>query len=219
MRIYTKERIEAGIVITSDQFNNENSNLCHAVNENIDAHNLPIEGIDENKLESIDYNVYSYGVWADHYRSTLSGADYLTSLSTKNLRTATHKGVWFNIDDDVSSAKLEIDLAPGIIRGDFVVDFEKRFGYNSPGYTVKEGQYQWIDWGLFIDDRLIIQSGPIYPRRYTVVIPYLYPTSGGTQTFEIKYRVRTNQIDATNSEYAQTLKIYSAHHFIRNQKR
>lgn len=224
MRVYTGRRIVSGGVINPDDFNEENSALASAVNRNLDTHNLPTAAITDAKfVDRDDINSgYSTGPFFDYWSQYDQDASFLVPLLTTSLRTGTLTGTWNSLyNQGVTDAQMSIDAEPGLLRGEMIVGFERRFGYaGAPGLqTTREGNYSWVDWGLFIDDQLVAQTGKIYPRRYTVCLPWFYYTPGGTHVLDIRFRHRTTAMTSTNDEYAQNLDVYSVGHMVQLRKR
>ncbi len=203
MRIYTSRLIREGATIHGDDLNEENLRIAEAINGQIDAHNLPTiitpTKLQERDLEIISDGYGSEGVFSDIYNQFAQDE----SLYSVNLRTASSKGDWNELSG-VNEATLIITLSAGVIEGTFVVDVERRTGYNG---ATKEGEDFWTRWGLFFDGALLAESQRVFPRRVSIAVPFAFYQPGGEHTFEIKWRAKTGDMDPGNSAYPQELNV------------
>lgn len=221
MRLYTKSTFTAGAQIQGEDFNRENQQLGELFNQHIDEHNLPCSTIGPTKLaDRTNPGVQeSDGPLFDAVSYVGSGADWTTPIVTYSLATASTVSGWNSLADDTSFARLEVLAQPGLLRGEAIIDAERRYGYVFPTYTSPDGELLWVSFGLFVDGQLVQQTGPIYPRRYTYCLPWFYYTSGGTHVLEIKYQALTQDLSPLNSEFTQDLKIYTVGHNLIIRKR
>jgi len=171
-RTYTKSLIEEDLVITPDQINKEVAGLSEQYNRNLDSHNLPTVLITGNKFIdrelSNEGSVYlkSTGSFSDWYSAYDKGADDFTPQYSKNLRTNTLDMEWNKLSDDNPESLLDFqNLKEGIIVGKAVVDWERRASSD-------EDRYFWVAFGVFLDGVLISESGRLWPRRYTLSLPF-----------------------------------------------
>lgn len=215
MRIYTSRLIREGATIHGDDLNEENLRISEAINGQVDAHNLPTS-ITPSKLEERDYNIIndggeSLGVFSDIYNQFAQD----TPLYSIDLRTTSSKGDWNELTG-VDEATFTNTFNPGVMEGTFVVDVERRTGYNG---ATKEGEDFWTRWGLFFDGALLVESDRVFPRRVSIAIPFVFYQPGGEHTFEIKWLSKTGTIDVSNSAFDQELNVYMVCFNIINWKR
>lgn len=228
MRIYTKRLIKADQVITPSDFNQENQALSEVINGSIGQHNIPATSISPSHLEDRTYELagdvsISRGVWSDYYTTWGSGGNATTTIYSKALRTASLPAGWISLSDEgISEALIEFtDLQQGILEGYMIVDFERRAGYVDVGggSYAREGTSVWTNWGIFYDGQLIKETGSIYPRRYTVTLPWSIPTNGGTHTIDIRFKYSTEKLASASDQYDQTMDVFQVAHVITNLKR
>jgi hypothetical protein len=213
---YTRRLITSGSIVTPDDLRADAQDIGTAFNSGIDGHNLPCASVSVTKIKDREYSttalrstgVFSH-MWAATDQKAGTSSTYDTLDASFKLRTAEVTGHIINLVDQGCAAaeRTLTGCRDGILTGVSVVDLDRRFGYNAPGYTVRGGEYQWCEVVTFLDGLEISTSDWIYARRYTVCDMWSWPISAGTHTLEIKLRVRTDEIDSANLEYDQLVKI------------
>jgi len=89
-------------------------------------------------------------------------------------------------------------------------------GYDEP-YT--------IEWGVFIDDVCVSQSGLIWPRRMTLNLPFNAPVSSKLCKIDIRFKInfKDNLVESTQSGYEvyreQGMQYNGGNLWVRNQYR
>jgi len=214
MRTYDISPILSSSVVTADDFNKQNAQIGAAFNYGFDRDMIPAGALTSIKFNGRTWNSsakLSVGVWNDAFVPTAStGANVDTALYTFDIRTSTLSGDWISLNDlGVSGAAFSFQTSvAGVLEGNFSVDFERRYGYNGALYTVAEGQNNWVDWGVFLDNALIASTYYCYPRRMTVCLPWTSLQPSGDHVVDLRFRIRSDAITSTNSYYAQTMSIY-----------
>lgn len=208
----------SGSTIDPDLFNSQNSALAETLNGKIGFHNVPSSVITAAKIGGRSYaSPMSSGSWCDAWSNYQTGASMSGSILSVDLRTATAYGAWSSLGDaGLTGAQATLVTGPEDIQliGNTIIDWERRFGYISPAFDVKEGQNNWIEFAVFIDGLLIETTGRMFPRRYTLDLPWFASLPAGSHTLDVKWRAKTTTIDASNSYYAQTFKIFTVGHCI-----
>lgn len=213
MKLYENQLREDDGVITADQINLSNKQVAELYNANVGTDNLPINDIDKTKFPFLEVmsSQQSNGTFCQYFAKYSTGSDTFTPIMTTSLAELNLQAGWndFNSLGITEGALEDLTLQTGLIRGEILVDYERRYGYNGVLYTVVEGSNHYVDFGLFIDNQLVANSGPLYPRRFTLTLPWLYPITTGSHNFEIRFRYSSEELDILNSEVLQTFNVFS----------
>jgi hypothetical protein len=230
MLIHTPRRIAASQVVLPDDINYQQSQTVQTFNGGLGQHNMPVGKITNAKLApmvidnttwaSIDV-VSSYGPCNSfHVTDTgVSGAN--TAVGSIDLASDSHLPAWNSLQDVVTTgAELRFTSQEGMLRGNALIAWERRLGYYFNGASwIPEGRNMFVMFSVFVNGLQIMETGPLYPRRSTVDLPFITPIGSGDCHVAIKWRAITTPLEATNTEPDQTLNIYSVQLSARNQYR
>lgn len=200
-RIYTESTITDKKVVSANDFNDENAALREATTGNLDGHNLPTGAITrlnlaDRTLDDQGELLISRGVWFDYFTLRKESGAVSTPLATVALKDDGVSGAW----QDLSKAPFSIaDISQtitltteGQIIGSFHIDWERRWGYDAGGTNlIPQNYYDWTNFGLFVNGLLIKQSGKMYPRRDTTIVPFSYELPAGEYT--ISFKIQTSR--------------------------
>lgn len=225
-RVYTKSPITADKVITPTDINAENRQLQEQFNKHLDAHSMPVRSFDYTKF--IPSTVETDGnftikrgvcteVWSGFETDGTTTAQYSLSLNANN-----RQGGWIRLSENITEALILCEnTKPGFIHGVAHIDFERRRGHG----TVAEvgdrmSDLHWSqEFSVWMDGRLIAQSGPIWPRRHTLQLPFAFLHGGGDHTFDIRFRAKTGNFSDVSTTLTQLINFYPIGWTIHNRHR
>jgi hypothetical protein len=230
-RIYTESTITDKKVVSPDDFNLENSNLREATNGNLDGHNIPAGSIDrlvlsERTLDDQGVLRISRGVWFDYFTLRVESGSVSTPLETVSLKNGGVSGAWQNLSKfpfSISDIEQTITLTTdGILIGSYHIDWERRWGFDTANTNlIPQNYYDWVNLGFFINGLLIKESGKLYPRRDTSIIPFFIELPAGeyTTSFKIQTSREPPRAGADTSQDAADISIYQVGFDIKQFKR
>ncbi len=220
MREFTPTLYTSDMVQTADHVNLEVQQLKGTWNGNLDGNNILPNSIDSSlfvsRVEATDGTFdISRGQFSDYY----SGFESDTPLGSINLRTNTvfAHGIWNEITSTNFNRIDFTALKEGVLYGDFIIDWERRRGHQSVASYLAGDDATWNqEFGIFFDDKLISTSGPLFPRRDTLCLPFHTEVSSGTHSLELKYKAESFALGASYTTYDQTFSIYTVGLHCRN---
>lgn len=202
-RIYTKSLIASDGAVSPELFNQENNQIANTFNGNLDCHQIPADSIDWTKLAprttstSGVFDISRGPIHVTYSGWSYSEEDLWTPQLTVSLAANNRQGGWYRLADDISTASVTMtSLNPGVITGVCVVDWEKRRGHTTvTSAGARENDISWpIEFMVFYDGAPEFPTGPLYPRRHTSEIQIMMPTSGGTHTFDVRWRAKAGTL-------------------------
>lgn len=213
MKLYENQLREDDGVIVCDHLNQSNKQVAELFNAQVGTDNLPINTLDKTKFPFLEVisSQQSNGEFCQYFSKYSSGSDFRTPILTVSLAELNLQAGWNDLNSlGISQGALEdLTLQTGLIRGEIVVDFERRYGYNGVLFLTVEGDQNYVDFGIFVDNQLVANTGPIYPRRFTLTLPWLYPITTGSHNFEIRFRYSSNELNLLNAEVLQTFNVFT----------
>jgi hypothetical protein len=233
-----------------EDFNSEIMGSVQELNGQLDAHQLPLQQITAAKIKqpvsSIQYasidGTYTSYMTTQSYSQTehIIQSNVLARLEYDN-RLWNGPSAWIRLRDvllddfvDVGGAQLTFNALEGMLVGCAVIDFffdpgEYKYTTSEPALTAYrligyDNDYS-IEWGVFIDDVCVSQSGSIWPRRMTLNLPFNAPTSSKLCKIDIRFKIsfRDNLPESTQSGYTvereQGMQYQGGNLWVRNQYR
>jgi hypothetical protein len=230
-----------------EDFNSEVMGAIQEFNGQLDGHQLPLNQITNAHLKqpvsSVQYlnydGTYSSYMTTQSYHQTEHTVGQTFARLEFNNTLWNGPNAWIRlrdvlVDDNVNigGAQLTFNALEGMLVGCAVIDFffdagEYKFtnevgsqfrliGYDEP-YT--------IEWGVFIDDVCVSQSGLIWPRRMTLNLPFNAPVSSKLCKIDIRFKInfKDNLVESTQSGYEvyrqQGMQYNGGNLWVRNQYR
>ena len=210
-RTYTTRTLLPPGQAKEEDFNSEVMGALQEFNGQLDGHQLPLNQITNAHLKqptaSTQYLNYdgtysSYMTTQSYHQSEHTVGQTLARLEFNN-NLWNGPNAWIRLRDvliddgvNVGGAQLTFNALEGMLVGNAVIDFfydagEYKFtndaglayrliGYDEP-YT--------IEWGVFIDDVCVSQSGLIWPRRMTLNLPFNAPVSSKLCKIDIRFKI------------------------------
>lgn len=234
-----------------EDFNSEIMGAVQEFNGQLDGHQLPLNQITAAHLKqptsSIQYLNYD-GTYSS-YMTTQSYHQTEHSVGANLARLEFNNNLWNGpnawirlrdvlIDDgvNVGGAQLTFNALEGMLVGCAVIDFF--FDAGEYEYTVSQGgtsltayrlvgydEPYSIEWGVFIDDVCVSQSGLIWPRRMTLNLPFNAPVSSKLCKIDIRFKInfKDTLVDSTLAGYdlirEQGMQYNGGNLWVRNQYR
>jgi len=224
---------------------NLNDNIVEAIEEyngGLNGQNMPVKGILETHIKDPSSSSVSTnstfsemnGTVQDYNQTTNwnvaeGGTDVWTPRGSVFLDTSDWSRGWnlLSTVNNFSDTILQFDSSEGMLTGCAVIDFHHgidRVRYTPPqgsAFSTFRGYGWWTEWGLFVNDVLIAQTGYIYPRRCTAQLPF--KVAVGTQHVKIDLRWKTNigwdEIGGYDDDPSTNLDIFGATIWAREVKR
>lgn len=212
MKIFDVRTLQDQAVISNDDLNLTNQQIAEFYNSNVGQDNLPINEITRDRLPIRTGGTgESRGIFSTYFETYAHGSDYTSPLLTTNLAGYNSDASWISLEEiPISGSSLTMSNQTGILRGDFVVDYEFRYGYDGPGFTVVDGTTRWVDFAIFLDGRFIRNVGKSYARRFTYSVPFACGITTGEHTLDIRFRYSAPPVsNILNSELGMNFQIYS----------
>lgn len=197
--------------VKADNLNDNLVNIVEEYNGGLDGQNMPVEGVTVEHLKSADVIVSNAnstfstmnGVVQDYnqvsnWNVVEGGLDVWTPRGSVDLDTADWSRGWNQLRTvtNFEDTSLSFDASEGMITGCAVIDFHhgvdriKAIVESGPAFSVFRGHDWWSEWGVFVNNVLVAQTGKIYPRRITTQLPF--KVAVGTQNVTIDLKWKTN---------------------------
>lgn len=195
-----------------EDFNSEIMGAVQELNGQLDGHQLPLQQITATHIKqptsstqyiNIDGTYSTYMTTQSYHQSEHTVGNTFARLEYKNdLWQGGNSWIRLRdvlIDDSVNvgGAQLTFNALEGMLAGNAVIDF-----FFDPGeYEVFIAQVgtvdrliafdepYYIEWGVFIDDVCVSQSGLIWPRRMTLNLPFNAPVSSKLCKVDIRFKI------------------------------
>lgn len=209
MRTYTERSIVESGAVKADDLNLDLSAVARQVNGGIGQHQAPLGGIGRAKLadlvllnpERYENTRSTYGV-ANSYHRTGAGGGLGIDIDPATENLAGWQSI-ATLAGTSAGSVLEFDAREGMIRGAFVVEIERRTSYTKRDDGAITFPYthrtDWTRIGIFRDGVLIADSGQIFPKRYTLDLPFATPGPSGYCRIEARFMVKTQQLIAAST--------------------
>jgi len=212
-------------------------------NGQLDGQNLPINSIDLDKLPDPVFTDTSTATTAGlkwvgetqaYYRVRRSqfldvaGFDYNNPILTFNLNSADYRSGWNNVIDltNFFDFYLNFEARSGMLHG--CADLNFRHGYDiteevGTGVGEEWGFDWWTNWGVFVNDVLVAETGRVYPRLENLVLPFAIPVGSQDIRIELKFQTTTSNINFPAGTYpakpTSNLEIYALQLWANNSKK
>lgn len=188
MRTYKERRFLAGISNLAENVNREFTSLNQQFNQQLDMHNLPLEGFDEGKFELSTYAVgtgitqSSFGEINNFHRTAPQG-----SVLTYDLVTGSVFRGW-NVLDPV--LKLQFTSLGGMIKGAAEINVEHKATYDTlEAISFEVDNTGYVELGVFCNNILVGHSGKIPNGTHSIDLPFTFPVGEEPVEITVKYRV------------------------------
>lgn len=205
MKTYPERPLEQFDAVKPETINQNLDATLAELNGNLDANNLPVASVTEDKIvgselvdnysglvdkASVEYSTQSY-----HYCRRWgwdSGGSDDTPDSTLNLKNSAWRRGYNSLTEMTNYEEFYLDFnaKQGMLVGQATVDWEHGanvFDISALGKNVAFGQKQWSRIGVFVNNILVAETGNIYPRRHTTCIPFSIPIGSQSVRIEVKF--------------------------------
>jgi hypothetical protein len=219
---------------------NLNSNIVGVLDEfngNLGSNNLPVSALTNAHFKdgtgstgfSLSRKATFTGQGQNYHRVKRwnvaeAGLDVWEYVESVNLTVDNWGKSWNPLENfgTFSENYLDITAKEGMLVGCAVIDFFHGFNRilygDDPVIRAFFGKSWWTQWGVFINDTLVAETGEVYPRRETINLPFKVPC--GSQDLKIDLRWRTTTSDAIGTGFlldpSTPLEIYGAEIWVRN---
>jgi len=232
-----------------EDFNFEIMGSLQEFNGQLDQHQLPLQQITFDKIKqptsstqyaSVDGSYTSYMTTQSYSQTEHVVGNTLARLEFNNTLW-NGPNAWIRLRDvllddsvNVGGAQLTFNALEGMLVGCAVIDFffdpgEYIFTTGEPALTayrlIAYDEPYYIEWGVFIDDVCVSQSGAIWPRRMTLNLPFNAPTSSKLCKIDIRFKIAfydtvgDSQQSGYNVDREQGLQYQGGNLWVRNQYR
>lgn len=228
-RTYTQRTIVDGNINLSDNINFELDGALQEFNGKLDANQMPLLSVGSAKLrDSIIYSASpvdgSQGPCNAYYISEDSS---ILSPWEWDYTAGEWEVGWnpfYNKMTSGAGSQLTFPAKEGIIKGSVVCDVERRtYKRVIPGDTPVTTEWStdnWIEIGVFVNDRLVAQTGKQYTRRFTYDLPFASYVGNEEVTVDIRWRAVDVPVPITNTGYVpQPFYVHGSLIWARNQYR
>lgn len=218
--------------VKPENINDNTRAVIDQYNGRMDAQNMPTSLIDQDKFvaptafEGVTINCRKtdwQGQTQSYYRVrrfnvTEAGFNYTLPDKQVNLNSLDWSSGWNNltgIHNDYQNFFLEFTSNEGSLNGCMDINFRRGTDLVTPGSggVSEVGKDHWIQWGLFVNDTLVCDTGRVFPRLENLCVPFKILCGTQQIRMEIKYKTVFTQ-GATKLSSAQTqnnwLEIYGA---------
>ncbi len=231
MLVHTSRRLSQGQVVLPDDINRSVAQISETFNGGLGQHNMPVAVLTTNKFEVMALDnttwssigvVSSYGPCNSFHMSDSTVAGDNTDLASIPLTDGGFKPGWNKLSAIMNEgARLRFTSQEGMLKGNALIAWERRMGHydSGGGIYVPEGEDLWVEFSVWVNDVMVMQSGPLYPRRSTLDLPFVTPIGSGDCVIEVCWKAITEILDSSNTEPDQNLNFYSAQTSCRNQYR
>lgn len=212
-RTYTTRTILDGGQLKEEDYNSEVLGSLQEFNGQLDQHQLPLAEITHVHLQDarkVTRYIYADGTYSSYmttqsYHQSEWEQGELPTVIIEADNELYYGAAWIRLSDIqiqttgvTRGAQITFDNAlEGMIVGNAVIDFTY-FPGEAEGITQGEGDITIrssecygldnpIEFGVFINDVLVARSGKIFPRRYTLDLPFSAPCSSGPQVIDIRF--------------------------------
>ncbi len=200
----------------SENLNDNLISVLQEYNGGLDGQNMPVEAItadhfvDATTSRSLvgicEYSEY-IGTLQSYYQKKLwnvseTALDIWTPVESIQLNSVSWTRGWNRLSafGTFSDLDLNFNADEGMLTGCAVVDFHRGTDMvyiNDGGAAiwVLAGSELTMEWGVFVNNILIAQTGKIYPGRETVQLPFKIPTGSQNITVDIRWRTLNYIVD------------------------
>ena len=229
-----------------DQVKPENINdntrvVIDQYNGRMDAQNMPTSIIDQDKLvaptvtDAVVINCREtnwQGQTQSYFRvrrfnTTEKGVTYFFPDVVIDLNAIDWSSGWNNLTSmhsDYQNFFIDFTSNEGSLNGCMDINFRRGTDIVTPatGGNVEVGQDHWIQWGLFVNDILVCDTGRLYPRLENISIPFKILC--GTQNIRVEIKFKTiftqaaQKISSSNTQ-KNNLEIYGANIWVCNTRK
>jgi hypothetical protein len=225
--------------VKSANLNNNVNKVLTEFNGNLGSNNLPISSLTNINFKdgngTTGFNLSRKYRWegqgqnyhrVKRWNVAEGGLEVWQPITTIDLNTSNWGKNWNPLENYGSFGEniLDFDAKEGMLTGCAVVDFfhgVDRIVYQDDQdvtFRIFYGKDWWTEWGVFVNDTLVAQTGFIYPRRETINLPFKVPV--GSQKVKVDLRWKTITSDAIGTNYigdpTRPLDIYGAEIWVRN---
>jgi hypothetical protein len=198
-----------------EDFNSEIMGAVQEFNGQLDGHQLPLQQITASHIKqptastqyiNIDGTYSTYMTTQSYHQSEHTVGNTLARLEYNNPLWQGGNS-WIRLRDvliddgvNVGGAQLTFNALEGMLVGNAVIDFffdpgEYEVTLSASGTPVTADRLiaydepYYIEWGVFIDDVCVSQSGLIWPRRMTLNLPFNAPVSSKLCKIDIRFKI------------------------------
>jgi hypothetical protein len=213
-RSYTSRTILDGGQAKEEDFNSEIQVPLQEFNGQLDGHQLPLQQVTATHLAQpvVDQTYYNADGTYSSYMSTQSyhqseSLTWITPVQLVATNQLYYGNAWVKLSDiqiqtnnASSGAQVTFDALEGMLVGNAVIDFtyfpgEANVRVTNPddplgtalNARIAIGKDYPIQWAVFIDDVLVSVSGLIWPKRYTLDLPFSAPCSSKPVVIDIRF--------------------------------
>lgn len=194
-----------------EDFNSEIMGAVQEFNGQLDGHQLPLQQITASHIKqptastqyiNMDGTYSTYMTTQSYHQSEHTVGNTFARLEYNNVLWQ-GGNAWIRlrdvlVDDSVNlgGAQLTFNALEGMLVGCAVIDFffdpgEYEFTNNvgTADRLIAFDEEYYIEWGVFIDDVCVSQSGLIWPRRMTLNLPFNAPVSSKLCKVDIRFKI------------------------------
>jgi hypothetical protein len=227
--------------VKPENINDNTRAVIDQYNGRMDAQNMPTSLIDQDKFvaPTATDSVISgsrktdwQGQTQSYYRvrrfnTTEGGLNYYEPDNVIDLNATDWSSGWNNltsVNTDYRNFYLEFTSQEGSLNGCMDINFRRGTDIVTPGSggNTEVGQDHWIQWGLFVNDLLVCDTGRVYPRLENLSVPFKILC--GTQQIRIEIKFKTIFTQAakkitSGDTQKNNLEIYGSHIWVCNTRK
>jgi hypothetical protein len=224
--------------VKDESLNNNITTVLDEWNGNLGSNNLPIASLVAANFKdgsgSVGFSLSRKVIWTgqgqNYHRvkrwnvaeAGLNVWDVVESIDLSNSNWG--KG-WNPLENygTFSENYLDFDAKEGMIIGCAVIDYFH--GYNRVAWQDGEttlrafyGDQWWVQWGVFVNDTLVAETGSTYPRRETINLPFKVPVGSQKLKIDLRWKALTSNAVSTGflGNPSTPLEVYGAEIWVRN---
>jgi len=123
----------------------------------------------------------------------------------------------------IAGSRLSFAAKEGMIKGSVVVTIERRTSlrtYSGGGATDEWSRSAWIEVGVFVNDRLVANSGSQFMRYFTYDLPFSSYVGNTEVTIDVRWRgIEIPAPIGTTGYVPEPLNVHASTIWVRGQKR
>lgn len=213
-RTYTSRTILDGGQAKEEDFNSEIQVPLQEFNGQLDSHQLPLQQVTHTHLAqpTVDQTYIASDGTYSSYMTTQSYHESVwvagqSPVIMEGTNTLYYGNAWVKLSDiqiqtnnKSLGSQVTFDALEGMIVGNAVIDFTYFPGEanartlnpddplgTSLNVRIGIGINNPMQWAVFIDDVCVAVSGLIWPKRYTLDLPFSAPTSSKPVVIDIRF--------------------------------
>lgn len=226
--------------VKPETFNNNIGQTLQNYNGHLDNQNLPVNSINCDKLveptvsevlsgetRKITFKGQTQDIYQARFLSAEEGGiNDLLADKQIDLQNDQFTSGWNRLSFYINDFYLDLQTTEGFLYG----HFQMNHAYGAQTYVTTStaatvwGEDWWIRWGLFLNDNLIADTGNLYPRAETNVVPFKVPIGSQQAFLDLRWMVVTSNPDPTTmndptEDITGYVEVFGANIWAINQKK